>query len=501
MSGETPVSAKSDYAVAYWMPRVLKRAAKAGEHLSVAAVHDLRTSLRRCLAIEEALAEFDPHPAWEEMRSAAKGLLKGMGALRDTQVLLELLRKLPVARDAAGAALRKMIEGEQKDAKKKAAAALGKFDPQKWKAWQEQLAPRANWFLPGSPALKYVALERWQIGYERHRSAMQSRSKIGYHRARVALKTLRYTAEIFLPAISEEWGKEPKQLQTLLGEIHDFDVLWSKLKALRPPPSREETMAWTTAMEHERKKRLADYARRVSEKKSAWRRWRAALPSGEELDRAVLAYLAAWSRLRTPEFTRIERVADLSAKLFDALDAQGYAVGLPSSRARYILQAAALLEDAGRADGNKGHHKHSYRLIRKLPAPMGWTSEEWQLVAVAARYHRKALPKTKHREFRELPASFQHAAMLLAGILRVANALEQAPAAIRRLQADTTLDGILICAYGLDGEEPLLSKLANAKHLLEIACGRPVTIVPAATGAPLRSVPLTGAVRARVSAA
>jgi hypothetical protein len=66
---------------------------------------------------------------------------------------------------------------------------------------------------------------------------------------------------------------------------------------------------------------------------------------------------------------------------------------------------------------------------------------------------------------------------------------EQAPSTIRLLQVDTTLEGVMIRAYGFDGEEPLLSKLANAKHLLEIACGRPIIITPGTAGAPLQAVP------------
>ncbi|HEV2304555.1 MAG TPA: CHAD domain-containing protein [Candidatus Acidoferrales bacterium] len=491
MNGETAVSTKSDYGLAHWMPRALKERKKAAKNLAADDIHDLRTALRRCLAIEDALAEFDPHPAWKKMKSAAKKLLKNLGGLRDAQVQLELLKKLEVARDKTGAALRKCIEGEQEKFKKDAAAALKNFDQQKWKSWQGELAPPANTFLPDSAELQYVALERWQKAHERHRFAMRSRSKIGYHRTRVALKKLRYTVEIFLPALKEQWAREPKELQNLLGDVHDLDVLWGKLKALRPAVSSEKKVVWKAAINRERKKKLAQYAAKTSRKDSVWLKWRASLPSGDGLDKAILAQLAAWSRFRTPEFIHSQRVADLAAELFDTLDARGFAVGLPTSRARYVVQAAALLEDAGRIDGDKGHHKNSYRLIRKLPPPIGWTPQEWQLVAVAARYHRKAVPQAKHKEFRELPSSFQHATILLSGILRLANAFEQSPNTIRRLQVDTTLEGVMIRAYGFDGEEPLLSKLANAKHLLEIACGRPIIITPgtAGMGAPLQAVP------------
>ena len=467
---------------------MLKERKKASKELTPENVHDLRTALRRCLSIEDALSEFDFHPDWKKMRRAAKKLLKSLGGLRDSDVLLERLEKLEVAKDKTGAELRVSIETERENFKTEAAAALKSFDQQKWKLWAAELTPRADSFSSDSLELHYVALERWQEAHQRHRFAMRSRSKISYHRTRVALKKLRYTVENFLPALKEQWGEEPKQLQNLLGDVHDLDVLWSKLVALKPAADRERKTAWKTAIHNERNKRLKQYASKTSGKNSLWLAWRATLPSGEELEKAALAELAAWSRFRTPEFVHQQRVAALAADLFDALESSGFTVGMPTVRARYIVQAAALLEDTGRVDGDKRHHKNSYRLIRKLPLPLGWRPVELQLMAVVARYHRKALPQAKHREFSVLPSAFQQATLLLAGILRLANALEQGPSVIRKLHLDVTLEGLMIRAYGFDGEEPLLSKLATAKHLLEIACRRPIVITPGAAGAPLRAL-------------
>jgi CHAD domain-containing protein len=488
LASESVPPADPDAGLGRWGPRVLKERKKAAKELTPAHVHDLRTALRRCLSIEDALSQFDLHPDWKKMKRAAKKLLKNLGGLRDSDVLLEWLKKLEIARDKTGAALRESIEAERENFKKDAAAAVGNFDQQKWKSWTEQLTPRADSFAPDGLELRYVALQQWQEAFQRHRFAMRSRSKVAYHRTRVSLKKLRYTVENFLPALHAQWGGEPKELQNLLGEVHDLDVLWSKLVALKPPADLERKMAWKTAINAERKKRLKQYISKTSGKNSLWQKWRDALPAGEELEKAALAELAAWSRFRTPEFIHQQRAAALSADLFDALDAHGFTVGLPTGRARYILRAAALLEDTGRVEGDRRHHKSSYRLIRKLPLPLGWKPAELQLMAVVARYHRKALPQAKHKEFSGLPSPFQQATLLLAGILRLANTLEQAPNVIRKLHVDVTLEGLMIRAYGFDGEEPFLSKLATAKHLLEIACRRPIVITPGAAGAPLRVV-------------
>jgi CHAD domain-containing protein len=488
LTGESAAPAEPDAGLGYWAPRALKERKKAAKELTPDTVHDLRTALRRCLSIEDALSQFDLHPDWKKMKRSAKKLLKSLGGLRDSDVLLEWLKQLEIAKDKTAPALRMSIEGERENFRKEAAAAIESFDQQKWKSWAEQLLPRADSFAPDGLELRYVALQQWQEAYQRHRFAMRSRSKVAYHRARVSLKKLRYTVENFLPALKEQWGDEPKELQNLLGEVHDLDVLWSKLVALKPPAEPERKTAWKSAINAERKKRLKQYVSKTSGKNSLWQKWRDALPNDEELEKATLAELAAWSRFRTPEFAHQQRVSGLAADLFDALDACGFTVGLPTARARYILRAAALLEDTGRVEGDKRHHKSSYRLIRKLPLPLGWKPAELQLMAVVARYHRKALPQAKHKEFSTLPSPFQQATLLLAGILRLANTLEQAPNVIRKLHVDVTLEGLMIRAYGFDGEEPFLSKLATAKHLLEIACRRPIVITPGAAGAPLRAI-------------
>ncbi len=478
--------AATEAGLAYWVPRVLKQRKKAAQDLSPDNVHDLRTALRRCLSVEDALSRFDPHPDWKKMKRAAKKLLKSLGGLRDSDVLLEWLEKLEIAKDKTSLALRNSVTAERDTFKQEAIDALNAFDQQKWKSWAAQLTPRSDSFLPDGPELRYVALEQWQEAYQRHRFAMRSRSKIAYHRTRVALKKLRYTAENFLPLLQAKWGAQAKELQNLLGEIHDLDVLWGKLVALKPAVNQEAKAAWKSAINNERKKRLKKYTSETCGKNSLWCAWRETLPSGVDQEKAVLAELAAWSRFRTPEFVHQQRVAALSADLFDALDAAGFTVGLATNRARYIVQAAALLEDSGRVEGDKRHHKSSYRLIRKLSLPLGWKPAELQLMAVVARYHRKALPQAKHKEFSGLPSALQQATLLLAGILRLANAFEQAPNVIRKIHVDVTLEGLMIRAYGFDGEEPLLSKLATAKHLLEIACRRAIVVTPGAAGAPLR---------------
>ena len=490
VKGATQDNPSAELGLARWMARTRKICKKAGKEPSADNIHDLRTALRRCLAIESALSECDPHPDWKKMKRAAKKLLKNLGELRDSQVLLDWLGKLEVAKDGLGEALKMSIEHEQKHLKAAAAKALGDFDQQKWKTWEETLTPRAALVAPDSPVAQYIALERWEEGHRRHRFALHSQSRIGYHRLRVGLKNFRYTVETFLPGLHAQWRKDLKQLQNLLGDVHDLDVLWSNVIRVRPESDRATLSTWKTAIEQEKKQRLAQYRSVAASKNSVWQVWRAALPQNEKLEEAAVAKLGAWASLRTPEFAPVQRIAARAVELYDVLAARGFAVGLPTERARWIVQAATLMQDVGLSEGSKGHHKESYRLIRKQPVPIGWKKTDWELTALAARYHRKALPQLKHKEFSRLPAAMQQATLFLAGILRLANCFEQAAKPIRKLDLDVKLEGLTLRAYGYDGEEPLLSKLANAKHLLEIACRKPIVILPGSAGAAVRPVEL-----------
>lgn len=484
----TQASPERKLGLSYWMPRVLKEVKKAGKGMDVKHVHDLRTSLRRCLAIEEVFAEFDSHPDWKRMRKAGKKLLKHVGGLRDSQVLLDWLERLEIAKSDLGKALAESIRREQDACKAEAMEATEGFHSHKWKSWMEVLVTREKSLVPESLAFEYVALERWQKAYQRHRFAVRSRSATGYHRLRVGLKEFRYTVENFLPGFDAQWGGELKQLQDLLGEVHDLDVLWAKVTRGNPAADRAARTVWKAELDQQKKQRIAQYLARTTGKHSLWHGWRAALPRGERLEKAAVAKLDAWASFRTPRYAHIQLTAELAVNLYDILTAGGFTVGLPTGRARYLVQAAALLQDVGRAEAGKGHHKYSYRLIRKQPVPIGWKPDELQLVALAARYHRKTMPRRNHKELKSLPLAMQRATVLLAGILRLANGLAQAPKPTHKLDLDVTAEGLVIRAHGWDGDEPLLSRVAIAKHLLEIACGRPIKVVPGAAGATVRRV-------------
>ena len=144
---------------------------------------------------------------------------------------------------------------------------------------------------------------------------------------------------------------------------------------------------------------------------------------------------------------------------------------------RRILEAAALLHDVGCAREKHGHQKESYRLIRKIVPPLGWTAQDLQAVAVVARYHCGALPHSDEKCLHQLPASRRFGTVRLAGVLRLANAFDLShDEKIRRLHVGKHDGSLSLRGEGYDEAGPTAERLAAARYLLEINCHMPILV-------------------------
>ena len=112
-------------------------------------------------------------------------------------------------------------------------------------------------------------------------------------------------------------------------------------------------------------------------------------------------------------------VADLARRLFRSLLSEHRM----DARCETLLYTAALLHETGLFVGLSGYHKHSYYLIMNSEL-FGLNSLDHQLVAMIARYHRRASPKPTHETFARLDRDSRVIVSRLAGILRVAVALD-----------------------------------------------------------------------------
>lgn len=136
---------------------------------------------------------------------------------------------------------------------------------------------------------------------------------------------------------------------------------------------------------------------------------------------AIAEVHAAMDRLEPePEHTR--HVAMLAVRLFDESE-EWHALG-PDERV--ILEGAACLHDVGWPVSRKGaaHHKHSARLIRAQT----WTqfnAVEVEMLALVARYHRKAHPSSHHEDYQRLSRTRRKKVSWLASLLRLADAFDR----------------------------------------------------------------------------
>jgi exopolyphosphatase/guanosine-5'-triphosphate,3'-diphosphate pyrophosphatase len=113
-------------------------------------------------------------------------------------------------------------------------------------------------------------------------------------------------------------------------------------------------------------------------------------------------------------------VAKLALSLFDAT---ALLLGLGAG-ARELLDYAGLLHDIGHAIDHDRHNRHSYYLIKNAEL-LGFDQEEVDIIALAARSHRKQGGQLDSTELRGLSATQRRTVRGLAAILRVADALDR----------------------------------------------------------------------------
>ena len=201
------------------------------------------------------------------------------------------------------------------------------------------------------------------------------------------------------------------------------------------------------------------------------------MPQGEQVKSAAMARLKLWASFLDPDFAHAQRVARLALQLHDGLAAKGLVPRDRSRDLRSILQAAALLHEIGRSKGQKKHHNAHARMVRKLHAPLGWNAKDLQFAGLISRYHRGALPSQEQSEFGRLRAGQRKKVELLAGILRLAEALD-APrdSAVGRLRVESNNGYLAVFADGYSANAPLAERVARARYLLESVYEKPVMV-------------------------
>jgi len=469
-----PVKKKSG--LAFWMQRVLEECDRVGASFAPDPVHDLRVALRRCCSLADGMAVIDPDPAWKAMKKAGKRLFRRLGELRDVHVMQDWVHLLDSPDDPVTGPLLQLVAVRETELQREALQALHEFDRKEWQGWSRSLPRRMARFRLGSLVFRHLALERWTQARRLHQLALRNRSQAGFHRLRIGLKRFRYIVENFLPDQHAAWSDDLKQMQDVLGEVHDLDVLWSVAAKANIFPDAEARSRCHNRIIEERAKKIALYRTKMLGRDSLWQAWRAELPNRKETESAALLRLKLWASLLDPDFKRSVHVSRLALQIHDGLAPNGKA-SESAVRDRAILQLAALLRDVGRSKDEKGHHKTSYRMIRRLAPPLGWRGHDLLMAGVVARYHRGALPRTGQKALRGLSPEQRQDVSRLGGILRLANAFDTSgDGHIRRLEVQNQNGFLTIAAQGYSPRDRSAEAIAAARHLLETVYHRPVMI-------------------------
>jgi exopolyphosphatase/guanosine-5'-triphosphate,3'-diphosphate pyrophosphatase len=136
---------------------------------------------------------------------------------------------------------------------------------------------------------------------------------------------------------------------------------------------------------------------------------------------ATMSFVRKAARAYDPDPAHNERVTTLALALFDGLGAlHGF-----GPKERRLLEISGRLHDIGWSRVVTGkHHKRSRAMIQELAIP-GIDRPDRSLCALVARYHTKALPDaSRHRKFASLDSRRRELIEWLAGILRIADALD-----------------------------------------------------------------------------
>lgn len=137
-------------------------------------------------------------------------------------------------------------------------------------------------------------------------------------------------------------------------------------------------------------------------------------------DREVYGAAVALGRRYGFDEAHGRHVAMLALSLFDQLQE----LHELTEDDRRILLGAALLHDVGQYVSYRKHHKHSLYLIQNGELSV-FSPSEIPLVALVARYHRRAEPKPHHHIWSELGEEDRERVVRLASLLRAADSLDR----------------------------------------------------------------------------
>jgi exopolyphosphatase/guanosine-5'-triphosphate,3'-diphosphate pyrophosphatase len=130
--------------------------------------------------------------------------------------------------------------------------------------------------------------------------------------------------------------------------------------------------------------------------------------------------ILAYCRRFDPDPAHALHVAHVAVKLFDELKNAG--LHTMAQQYRVLLEYGCILHDIGWSEGQTKHHKRAFSMIEKAQLPL--SKEDQRIVALVARFHRKAEPDHQP-EFQVLSAQTRDVVSKLAAIIRIVDGLDR----------------------------------------------------------------------------
>lgn len=169
------------------------------------------------------------------------------------------------------------------------------------------------------------------------------------------------------------------------------------------------------------------------------------------------------------------QVARLALRVYDQLQPL-HGMG---AEQRELLYGGAMLSNVGQVVSHAKHHLHAYYVIRHTDRLNGFNDREVMIMALLARFHRRAMPTTDHEELAPLSRVDRAVVEGLVAILRVAIALDRSHAGVvADIEVDVQRDQVVMELVGEPGGDLSLERYVAAGRLPQLGevLGRPVVL-------------------------
>lgn len=245
VAADTPIGAFAARVIEVRAGEVGSLLATSSPNGGAARVHDRRVAIRRLRTAIEVFRPTLPKQA-KSVRRELKGSFSALGARRDADVAIAALRDLePELAAADRPGLESLIAAFD------AAGEAGGFDIDAALRAGEGAAllaerARGRGGPPAAKAMRRVALRRMEEVGGGLGALDDPRDAEALHDLRIAAKRLRYVLEAAEPALgpaAAAGAKAARELQTLLGDIHDCDVLLPRVADHRRALRAEDVAA------------------------------------------------------------------------------------------------------------------------------------------------------------------------------------------------------------------------------------------------------------------